>query len=55
MFKIHELPNSGRSINRIIQSVIFLPAEMSYKSVYKDFLAGFKENNILKIKIWCIS
>ena len=46
--EIYGLPSSERSINRIIQSVIFLLAEMSYKSVYRDFLAGFEENNILK-------
>ena len=46
--EIYGLPSPGRSINRITQSVIFLPAEMSYKSVHRDFLAGFEENNILK-------
>ena len=46
--KIYGLPSPERSINRIIQSVIFLTAEMSYKSVHRDFLAGFEENNILK-------
>ena len=46
--EIHELSSSRRSINRITQSVIFLPAEMSYKSVHRDFLADFEENNILK-------
>ena len=42
------LPSPGRSINRITQSVIFLPAEMSYKSVYRDFLAGLEKNSNLK-------
>ena len=46
--EIYGLPSPERSINRITQSVIFLPAEMSYKSVHRDFLAGFEENNILK-------
>ena len=46
--EVHGLPSPGRSINRITQSVIFLPTEISYKSVYKDFLAGFEENNNLK-------
>ena len=41
--EIYGLPNSGRNINRIIQSVIFLLAEMSYKSVYRDFLAVLKK------------
>jgi len=47
--EIHGLLSPGRSINRIIQSDIFLPAEMSYKSVHRDFLAGFEENNTLKL------
>ena len=50
--EVHGLPSPGRSINRITQSVIFLPAEMSYKSVHRDFLAGLEEDNnfeILKI------
>ena len=28
--EVHGLPSPGRSVNRITQSVIFLPAEMSY-------------------------
>ena len=47
--EIHGLPSPGRSVNRITQPVIFLPAEMSYKSVHRDFVAGFEENNILKL------
>jgi hypothetical protein len=31
--EIHGLPSPGRSVNRITQSVIFLPAETTYKSV----------------------
>ena len=46
--EVHGLPSPGRSINRITQSVIFLPAEMSYKSVHRDFLAGLEEDNNLK-------
>ncbi len=46
--KVHGLPSPGRSINRITQSVIFLPAEMSYKSVHKDFLIGLEEDSKLK-------
>ena len=42
------LPSPGRSVNRITQSVTFLPAEMSYKSVHRDFLAGLEEDNKLK-------
>jgi hypothetical protein len=39
--EIHGLPSPGRSINRITQSVIFLPAETTYKSVYQNFIAGY--------------
>ena len=46
--EVHGLPSPGRSINRITQSVIFLPAEMSYKSVHRDFLAGLEEDSKLK-------
>src|SRR6266487_2266618 len=35
-------------VNRITQSIVFLPAEMSYKSVHRDFLAGLEEDNNLK-------
>ena len=38
--EVHGLPSPGRNINRITQSIVFLPAEMSYKSVHRDFLAG---------------
>src|SRR5690242_11800041 len=38
--EVHGLPSPGRSINRVTQSIVFLPAEMSYKSVHRDFLAG---------------
>jgi hypothetical protein len=46
--EIHGLPSPGRSVNRITQSVIFLPAETTYKSVYKIFLAGLEEESNLK-------
>jgi predicted transcriptional regulator len=46
--EVHGLPSPGRSVNRITQSIVFLPAEMSYKSVHRDFLAGLEENNKLK-------
>jgi hypothetical protein len=46
--EVHGLPSPGRSINRITQSVIFLPAEMSYKSVHRSFLAGLEEDSSLK-------
>ena len=45
---VHGLPSPGRSINRITQSVVFLPAEMSYRSVYRDFLAGLEGDSNLK-------
>jgi len=37
--EIHGLPSPGRNVNRITitQSLTLLPAEMSYKSVYRDF------------------
>ena len=46
--EVHGLPSLGRSINRITQSITFLPAEMSYKVIHKAFLAGLKEDNNLK-------
>ena len=46
--EIHGLPSPGRSVNRITQSVIFLPAETTYKSVYQNFLAGLEEYSHLK-------
>src|SRR4051812_20535226 len=41
------LPDPGRT-KRIIQSVILLPTEMSYSSVYRDFLASLEEDDDLK-------
>src|SRR6266480_4485796 len=32
----------------VSQSIVFLPAEMSYKSVHRDFLAGLEEDSRLK-------
>jgi len=46
--EVHGLPSPGRSINRITQSVTFLPAKMSYESVHRDFLIGLEEDNKLK-------
>ena len=46
--EVHGLPSPGRSIYRITQSIVFLPAEMSYKSVHRDFLVGLEEDNKLK-------
>ena len=47
--ELHGLPSPGRSINRITQAVIFLPAETTYKSVYQNFLAGLEENSNLRL------
>jgi len=48
--EVHGLPSPGRNINRITQSIIFLPAEMSYKSVHRDFLAGLEDNKLKSLK-----
>src|SRR5207248_10756062 len=45
---VHGLPSPGRSINRITQSIIFLPAEMSYKSVHRDFLRSEEHTSELQ-------
>src|SRR4051794_17509679 len=45
--EIHGLPSPVRNVNRVTQSIIFLPAEMSYRSVHRDFLAGLEDNNKL--------
>src|SRR5438128_12478290 len=47
--EIHGLPSPGRNVNRITQSLIFLSADTSYKSVYRDFFAGLEDNNTLKL------
>ena len=45
--EIYGLPSPGRNVSRITQSLIFLPAETSYKSVYCNFLAGFERVSLL--------
>ncbi|KAG9307542.1 hypothetical protein G9A89_023107 [Geosiphon pyriformis] len=47
--EIHGLPSPGRNVNRITQSFTLLPAEMSYKSVYQDFIASLKYDSTLKL------
>ena len=47
--KIHGLPSPGRNVNRITQSLTLLPAETSYKSVYRDFIAGLENDSMLKL------
>src|SRR2546421_9409983 len=46
--EVHGLPSPVRNVNRVTQSIIFLPAEMSYKSVHRDFLAGLEEDSNLR-------
>ena len=36
-------------LNRITQSLTLLPAETSYKSVYRDFIAGLENDSTLKL------
>ena len=45
--EVHGLPSPVRNVNRVTQSIIFLPAQMSYKSVHRDFLAGLEEDNTM--------
>src|SRR5438046_4306802 len=45
--EVHGLPSPVRNVNRVTQSIIFLPAETSYKSVHRDFLTGLEEDNTL--------
>src|SRR5438067_3385423 len=47
--EIHGLPCPGRNVNRITQSLTLLPAETSYKSVYRDFIAGVENDSTLKL------
>jgi len=47
--EIHGLPSPGRNVNRITQSLTLLPAETSYKSVYRDFIAGLENDSALKL------
>ena len=46
--EIHGLPSPGKNVNRITQSLTLLPAETSYKSVYRDFIAGLENDSTLK-------
>ena len=45
--EVHGLPSPVRNVNRVTQSIIFLPTEMSYKSVHREFLAGLERDSIL--------
>src|SRR6185369_3552671 len=44
-FHFYNILIPDRSINRITQSITFLLAELSYKSVHRDFLAGLEEDS----------
>lgn len=43
----HGLPNPGKT-KRADNTTIFLPTDMTYKSVHRDFLNSLKENSNLK-------
>ena len=45
--EVHRLPSPVRNINHVIQSIIFLPTEMSYKSVHRESLAGLEKDSAL--------
>src|SRR5437763_13900552 len=45
--EVHGLHSPVRNVNRVTLSIIFLPAEMSYRSVHRYFLAGLEDNNKL--------
>ena len=45
--EVHGLPSPVRNVNCVTQSIIFLPAEMSYKSIHHDFLSRLEEGSIL--------
>src|SRR3954470_13184588 len=45
--EVHGLPSPVRNVNRVTQSIIFLPAEVSYKSIHRNFLAGQEEDSTL--------
>jgi hypothetical protein len=42
----HGLPDPGKRKTK--DSIIFLPAQMSYKSVHRDFLNSLKKDDSLK-------
>ena len=46
--EVHGLPSPVRNVNRVTLSIIFLPAEMSYRSVHRDFLAALEDNGDIK-------
>ena len=46
--EVHSLPSPVRNINQVTQSIIFLLAEISYKSVHHDFLTGLEEDSTLQ-------
>ena len=46
--EVHGLPSPVRNVNRVTQSIVFLPAKMSYKSVHRDFLAGLEDDGVLR-------
>src|SRR6266540_2857051 len=48
--EVHGLPSPVRNVNRVTLSIIFLPAEMSYRSVHRDFLAGLEDNSLCALK-----
>src|SRR5438132_519211 len=50
--EVYGLPSPGRSNNRITQSIVFLQAEMSYKSVHRHFLAGLDKLKSLKYDVF---
>ena len=47
--EIHGLLSPDRNVNRITQSLTLLTAETSYKSVYRDFIAGLENDSMLKL------
>src|SRR5437660_6885340 len=46
--EVHGFPSPVRNVNRVTQSIIFLPAEMSYMSAHRDSLAGLEEDSKLR-------
>jgi len=45
--EVHGLPSPVKNVNRVTQLIVFLAAEMSYKSVHRDFLAGLEDGSVL--------